>query len=151
MAERHRDLLKVLRIIARIIAISVDRDKASSNMEPTAVRMKQARVLLEAVYGQDTVKEVVAGKLVGLDPILSAGRYVTRGRFGKGIALVLGLEELPIFLNSSHFAYLVMVAAHEETHNDAKSTLARSRSQAWVVNGYSINFFLSRLHQEQAG
>ena len=41
-AERHRDLLKVLRILARIIAISVDRDKASSNMEPTAVRMSIA-------------------------------------------------------------------------------------------------------------
>ena len=129
MAERYRDLSKVIRILARLIAVSVSKDKTSISLEPTAVRMKQARIILEIVYGQDTTKEVVSGKLVGLDPVLSGGRYVTRGRFGKGIALVLGLEELPIFLNTSHMAYLVMVAAHNETHNEAKSTLARSRYQ----------------------
>ena len=120
---------KVTRILARLIAVSVSKDKTSISLEPTAVRMKQARIILEIVYGQDTTKEVVSGKLVGLDPVLSGG---------KGIALVLGLEELPIFLNTSHMAYLVMVAAHNETHNEAKSTLARSRSQAWVVHGYSL-------------
>ena len=107
-------------------------------VSPSAVRIQQASILLEIIYGQETIKEVKAGKLVGLDPVFSAGRYVTRGRFGKGIAAVLGLEELPIFLSTSHYAYLVMVSAHNETHNDAKSTLARSRSKAWVVHGYSL-------------
>ena len=138
VAERHRDLRKVLRILARLIAASTTKDRASVGDEPTAVKIMEARAMLEIVYGQDTAKEVLNGKLVGLDPVLSAGRYVTRGRFGQGIALVLGLVELPILLNSSYLAYLVMVAAHNETHNDAKSTLARSRSQAWVVHGYSL-------------
>ena len=31
-----------------------------------------------------------------------------------------------------------MVNAHEESHNEAKSTLARSRSQAWIVRGYNL-------------
>ena len=140
MAERHRDLLKVLRILARVINASVEKnvDGSGIKVSPSAVRIQQARILLEIIYGQETIKEVNAGKLVGLDPVFSAGRYVTRGRFGKGIAAVLGLEELPIFLNTSHYAYLVMVSAHNETHNDAKSTLARSRSKAWVVHGYRL-------------
>ena len=138
VAERHRDLLKVLRILARLIAVSAVKKKPSILEEPSVERLEKARALLEIVYGEDTAKEVVNGKLVGLDPVLSKGRYVTRGRFGQGIALVLGLEELPILMNYSYLAYLVMVSAHNETHNEAKSTLARSRSQAWVVRGLSL-------------
>ena len=138
LAERHRSLMKILRILARLINASETKNRTNINEEPNAVRIMQARLLLEIVYGQDTAREVLAGKLVGLDPRLSKGRFVTRGRFGQGIALVLGLEELPILLNDSYLAYLVMVDAHNETHNDAKSTLARSRSQAWVVRGYSL-------------
>ena len=130
IAARHRNLLKVQRILARLISASAYQDRSRIIEEPTAVKMMQARFLLELVYGQDTALEVHAGKLVGLCPQLSRGRYVTRGRFGKGLANILGAVELPIFLSTSYFAYLVMVQAHEESHSEAKTTLARSRSQA---------------------
>ena len=46
--------------------------------------------------------------------------------------------ELPIFLPDSHLSYLIMVQAHEESHSEAKTTLARSRSQAWIVRGFGL-------------
>ena len=98
----------------------------------------QARQLLEITYGQETALEVIKGTLVGLDPVLSKGRFVTRGRFGSGIAKILGLVELPILLPNSWLSYLIMVQAHQESHSCAKSTLARSRSQAWIVRGLRL-------------
>ena len=138
IAERHRDLPKVLRIIGRLIAASGAGKRSQVYEEPTSVKLLQARYMLELVNGQDTAKAVLTGKLVGLDPKLSKGRYVTRGRFGAGLATVLGLVELPIFLPESHLSYLIMVQAHEESHSEAKSTLARSRSQAWIVRGFGL-------------
>ena len=138
LAERHRCLLKVLRILARLITASSTCVRNQITEEPTSVRMLQARYMLEMVYGQDTAKVVLAGKLQGLDPQLSKGRFVTRGRFGGGIANVLGLVELPILLPESHLSYLIMVQAHEESHSEAKTTLARSRSQAWIVRGFGL-------------
>ena len=138
LAERHRCLLKVLRILARLITASATCVRSQIYVEPTSVRLLQARYMLEVVYGQDTAKAVLARKLLGLDPQLSKGRYVTRGRFGGGIVSVLGLVELPIFLPESHLSYLIMVQAHEESHSEAKTTLARSRSQAWIVRGFGL-------------
>ena len=138
VAERHRSLIKVLRIIARLITASAAGERSHATKEPNSVRMLQARYMLEIVYSQDTAKEITAGKLMGLDPQLSKGRFVTRGRFGAGIAKVLGLVELPIFLPDSYMSYLIMIQAHEESHSEAKSTLARSRSQAWIVKGFGL-------------
>ena len=124
VAERHRDLNKVLRIVARFLIAARLSDRSKVQIEPTPVILQNARFLLEIIYGQDTAIKVLEGKLVGLEPILSKGRYVTRGRFGRGIAIILVIVELPILLSDSHLAYLIMVNAHEETHNGAKSTLA---------------------------
>ena len=138
VTERHSNLLKVLRIIARIITVSCTGYREDARIEPTADRISQARHLLEIVYGQDTALQVSSGKLVGLNPRLSKGRFVTRGRFGSGIAKVLGLIELPILLPESYLSYLIMLQAHLETHSAAKSSLARSRTQAWIVRGFQL-------------
>ena len=138
VTERHRNLPKVLRIISRFLVASRSRNRSLIEVEPAPELLTQSRHLLEIVYGQDTAVVVRSGRLVGLDPVLSRGRYVTRGRFGKGIASILGIIELPILLRDSYLAYLIMVNAHEETHSAAKSTLARSRSQAWIVRGLSL-------------
>ena len=138
IADRHRDLLKVLRIVARLITSSKSCKRTDILLEPSSESITQARHLLEIVYGQDTASEVLSGKLVGLAPKLSKGRFVTRGRFGSGLANVLGLVELPILLPDSQLAYLIMVQAHLETHSAAKSTLARSRTQAWIVRGFNL-------------
>ena len=86
-------MLKVLTILARVITASATSVRNQIYEEPTSARMLQARYILEMVYGQDTAKVVLAGKLMGLDPQLSKGRFVTRGRFGGGTANVHGLVE----------------------------------------------------------
>jgi hypothetical protein len=71
----------------------------------TSVRMLQARYMLEMVYGHETAKVVLAGKLLGLDPQLSKGRFVKRWRFGRGIVLWL-VEQVwqgYIFFKSTNF------------------------------------------------
>ena len=127
-----------MRIVARLITSSKSCKRTDILLEPSSESITQARHLLEIVYGQDTASEVLSGKLVGLAPKLSKGRFVTRGRFGSGLANVLGLVELPILLPDSQLAYLIMVQAHLETHSAAKSTLARSRTQAWIVRGFNL-------------
>ena len=63
---------------------------------------------------------------------------MTRGRFGKGLFRILGVSELPILLNTDRLSYLIMVDAHNEDHRESKSTLARSRTQAWIVKGMQL-------------
>ena len=138
IAGRHRNLLKVLRIVARLINSSKSCKRTDILVEPRSESITQARHLLEIVYGQDTASEVLSGKLIGLAPKLSKGRFVTRGRFGSGLANILGLVELPMLLPDSQLSYLIMVQAHLETHSAAKSTLARSRTQAWIVRGFNL-------------
>ena len=99
VADRHNCLLKVLRIVARVIAGS--KDRAAIMKDPTAEGILRARLLLEIVFGQETKLAVREGKLVGLDPQMSRGRYVTRGGFGRGITVILGIVELPILLLGS--------------------------------------------------
>ena len=70
-----------LRILARVITASATSVTNQIYEEPTSARMLQARYILEMVYGQDTAKVVLAGKLMGLDPQLSKGSFVTR--FGE--------------------------------------------------------------------
>jgi hypothetical protein len=54
--------------------------------------MMQTRYMLEMLYGQNTAKVVLVGKLMGLAHQLT-GRFVTMGRFGGGTANVHGLVE----------------------------------------------------------
>jgi len=63
---------------------------------------------------------------------------VTRGSFGKGLFRTLGVSELPILLNTERLSYLLMVDARNEDHREAKSTLVRSRTQAWIVKGMQL-------------
>ena len=41
-------------------------------------------------------------------------------------------------MNTDRLSYLVMVDAHNEDHREAKSTLARSRTHAWIVKGMQL-------------
>ena len=68
---------------------------------------------------------------------------VTQGRLGeRGLQQILGVSKLPILMKDSRIAHLIMQAAHtEETglnHRGVADTLARSRAQAWIVNGKNL-------------
>ena len=76
--------------------------------------------------------------LVVLAPRWSRGMWMTRGRPVKGMMQVIGPSELPVLLSGSRLAYLIIVKAHEEGHQASKSTLWRSRAQAWIVGGHRL-------------
>ena len=114
-------------------------DRNLINDEPSPHYLSVARKLLFIIGSKQTDVDVKAGKLLGLDPIWSKGCWVTRGRFGKGLFRILGVSELSILLNTERLSYLIMVDAHNEDHREAKSTLARSRTQAWIVKKKSCS------------
>ena len=58
--------------------------------------------------------------------------WVTQGRLKKGLSKILGTEKLPVLLSSSRLAEQIMIKAHEENHDGAPATLARSRTRAWI-------------------
>ena len=63
-----------------------------------------------------------------LTPKFEGGMWTTRGRLSKGLPKILGVDKLPILLSTSRLAELIMVEAHEENHDGASGTLARSRT-----------------------
>ena len=73
-----------------------------------------------------------------LAPEFEGGMWVTRGRLKKGLPKILGVEKLPILLSSSRLAELIMIKSHEENHDGAPATLARSRTRAWIHRGHYL-------------
>ena len=92
---------------------------------------------------QETKKALDEGRLDCLLPRKDKGMIVTQGRLGeKGLQQILGVSKLPILMKDSRIAHLIMQAAHtEETglnHRGVSDTLARSRAQAWIINGKNL-------------
>ena len=92
---------------------------------------------------QETKKALDEGRLDCLLPRRDEGMIVTQGRLGeKGLQQILGVSKLPILMKDSRVAHLIMQAAHtEETglnHRGVSDTLARSRAQAWIINGKNL-------------
>ena len=85
-----------------------------------------------------TQEAIDKGKLVGLSPFWTNGRWFTKGRLGKGAFKVLGVEKLIVLMPQERLSYLLMKEAHEEIHHGAKETLWRSRSRAWIVRGFKL-------------
>ena len=79
--------------------------------------------------------QVKAGKIDGMAPYWSMGRWNTRGRLGKRAFKVLGVSELPILSYSSRLAELIMFDAHRQDHKGSKITLWRSHAKAWIWRG----------------
>merc|ERR1712082_424788 len=94
---------------------------------PSLKRIRLARQLLFIVESYNIGTEVER-KMTMLSPRFEDGMWVTRGRLGKGLPKILGVEKLPILLSSSRLAEMVMIEAHLENHDGAPGTLARSRT-----------------------
>ena len=134
----HREFKKVQKVLARIIKASRTGTREDVKSIPEVKYMRLAEELLFITAMIETDPVVKTGKLVGMDPVWSHGKWVTRGRLGGGMVRILGVVELPILLNTSRLAYLLMVSAHEEDHRKSKQTLWRSRSQAWIHKGSTL-------------
>ena len=67
---------------------------------------------------------------------------VTTGRIGESLSRLLGVECLPILMNSSRAAFLYMMRAHcgddDLVHKSAVESLARSRASVWIVRGKNL-------------
>lgn len=141
--DRHGKLSTVLGVVARIVR-SKGNDREAMKEEPSPSDLEIARFLLEFSSMSATQEAINKGKLVGLSPFLYQGRWFTKGRLGKGVFKILGVDKLVVLQPCTRLAYLIMREAHEEIHHGAKETLWRSRSRAWIVRGYKLAEKVSR-------
>ena len=81
------------------------------------------------------------GRLTTLDPFLKDSVWVTQGRMRKGLPQIFGIFSLQLLLPHQRLAELIMIAAHNENHYASTTTLARSRSQAWIHRGIKLEVF----------
>jgi hypothetical protein len=66
-------------------------------------------------------------------------KLIVIGSRGKNqIKGVYGTVDLPVMAKDHKLSELYMLAAHEEGHEGAISTLHRSRRQLWVTNGRAL-------------
>ena len=134
----HNKLRTVEGIVARIIQASASGDEREIRKEPSVKGLDLARRMMFMVATVETDGVVKSGKLSGLNPTWSNGRWITRGRLGKGIWKLLGAEELPILMPEARLAKIIMIEAHEQDHRGPKSTLWRSRTKAWIWRGWRL-------------
>ena len=92
-------------------------------------------------FSMDNIKEdLEKGNLASLLPFVAKGIVYTRGRIGeKALERILGTDKLPILSSKTRYARLLMIRSHEEDtgidHRGKDSTLAKSRSRAWIIQG----------------
>ena len=141
---KHNNLDLIRGVLARTLAAWASRNRDMILQDPTVLHLQQAESLLFLSVAEEVGDAVRAGKLQGLCPKWLSGRWVTRGRLGKGMFKVLGVTELPILLTESKLGRLFMVSAHYEDHSGPKSTLWRSRARVWIVRGAKIALNIER-------
>ena len=134
LLQYSNELRKIVAILARIMATQVARDRRAIETAPSAKYLWLASQMLFIVESHDVAIEVQK-KMTTLAPEFEGGMWVTRGRLKKGLPKILGVEKLPILLSSSRLAELIMIEAHQENHDSAPGTLARSRTRAWIHRG----------------
>ena len=142
--QYSNSLPKVLAILARVLAANKSQSRTSISLEPSVYYLSLAENLGFIVASAETDPLVKAGKLDGMAPYWSCGRWNTRGRLGKGAFKVLGVSEFPILTRHSRLAYLIMIHAHEQDHKGSKVTLWRSRAKAWIWRGASLATTVTR-------
>ncbi len=135
MMDYSNDIFKIKASMARWLRASINKKRQEAVLAPTLRYLRLANKLIDLMGTIETDKEVKSGKLTGLAPQWSNGRWITRGRLGKGMFRVLGVSELMILMPKSRLAYLTMLAAHNQDHKSSSITLWRSRASAWVVRG----------------
>ena len=102
--------------------------------------INEAEHLIMIVAMENTRKDLEEDKLNSLLPFEENGIIYTRGRVGEdALQRIFGIDKLPILSPKSRIAKLLMIRAHEEgtglDHRGVSSTLAKSRTRAWVTQG----------------
>ena len=107
--QYSNSLPKVLAILARVLTANKSQSRASVTNQPTVYWLSMAEHLAFIVASGDTDPLVKSGRLDGMAPYYSCGRWNTKGRLGKGAFKVLGVSELPILSRNSRLAELIMI------------------------------------------
>ena len=127
LLQYSNELKKVISILARIMAAQAARDRRAIETAPSAKYLRLANQMLYIIESHDVGNEVQK-KMTTLAPEYEGGMWVTRGRLKKGLPKILGTEKMLVLLSSSRLAELIMIEAHEENHDGAPATFARSRT-----------------------
>ena len=123
------ELKKVVSILAHVMAAQAAEPREQAHQRhaieatPNLKRIRKARQMLFIVESYNVGNEVEK-KMTTLAPRFEGRMWVTKGRLGKGLPKILGVEKLPILLSSSRLAELIMIEAHQENHDGAPGTLA---------------------------
>ena len=125
-----------VRILARVTAGADARTRETIRLQPTVERLAIARRIIDIISALEVTEHLA--KLQSIDPFLKDGVWVTRGRMRKGLPHVFGMLELQVLLPDQRLAQLIMDAAHRENHDGSATTLARSRSKAWIHRGRDL-------------
>ena len=117
------ELKKVVSILARVMAAHTAGERLTIKKTPSLKHIHKALQMIFIVESYNVGNEVEK-KMTTLAPRFEGGMWVTKGRLGKGLPKILGVEKLPILLSSSRLAELIMIEAHRENHDGAPGTLA---------------------------
>ena len=93
--------------------------------------LAMARVLINITATMKVLPHIEA-KLQSLVLLIKCGKRVTQEKMKHKLLAILGVAQLQVLLSNQRLAELIILQAHRENHDCPKTTLARSRSQAWI-------------------
>ena len=86
----------------------------------------------------ETREAMSAGKLKELNVVEVDGILVIIGRAQTGLQKLYGTNSLPILMDTSRVAELIMLSAHWKDHTGLDITMALSRHEAWIINARKL-------------
>jgi len=130
---------KSVRATARLMKGLICDDRAKIVRNLTVKDLKVARSIQFAVSMEPTIASLAKGQLSSLRPVLENGIVYTRGRIGKTLLKLMGVQKLPILDKSTRLARLIMIESHEEDHRSNPSdVMARARQRAWITGARNL-------------
>ena len=112
------------------------RKRAQRNSEPAmseAAKLEASEKVWYRYAMKDTLTALEQGKLDHLFCEERDGMIVVVGRAQHGLQKLSGKDFLPVVINSSRIAFLIMLWAHKENHDARDVTMSIASSKAWIV------------------
>ena len=107
------------------------------SVHPTTSQRQAAKELQILASSESARGALERGKLLSLGAVVRRGVVMVDGRVRKEVlAMLLGIDCLPVILPQERLAQLVLEDAHAEDHNrDPQSIMARARRSLWIPGG----------------
>lgn len=129
-----------MKTAAGTLARAIKRILTRSTSEPEPEERERAERLLLWGCSGSAREALEAGELTSLGARMQGMQVVVDGRVSKDVlAVLLGIEYLPVVMPSEQLAYLILLQAHAEDHRrNHQDSLARSRRVAWIPRGGAV-------------